>query len=199
MEKVGCIMRGNVGLRVWAGLILAAALPAISSASIIEGPIVNPENGHLYYLLSQDSWTDSEAQAEAMGGHLATVRNAAENHWIWDTFSPFFDGNLWIGLEISGVNPSQWAWVSGEPVTYTNWSPTDPDGPFPSYTELPQRYFTQAYNIPYEWDDIYNSGVDFQNISSFGVVEVLPEPASLALFASAVLATMTARRRNAVR
>jgi hypothetical protein len=84
-------------------LSLAAAIflgaTADSSAKILSGPIVNPTNGHEYYLLDQASWTASEAEAEAMGGTLAIIRNAAEQGWV---FSKFGSGDgvnhsLWIG------------------------------------------------------------------------------------------------------
>jgi hypothetical protein len=38
-----------------AGLLLSLAAGA--SANILTGPVVNPANGHEYYLLEQDTWT----------------------------------------------------------------------------------------------------------------------------------------------
>jgi hypothetical protein len=167
-------------------------------AAIISGPVVNPANGHSYYLLTQNTWTASEVEAVTLGGHLATVRSLSETQWIWDTLSPFCNGNLWIGLKVDGSSPLQWAWTSSEAVSYTNWTATNPDGTgfnpaFPTYTEMPRRYFTPAYNLPYQWDDIFDSGIDFQGIASFGVVEVIPEPASLSLLLAGLLAI---RRRR---
>jgi len=53
-------------------------------------------------LLSPDTWTNSEAQAVAMGGTLAIVPDAGTNSWIVNTFAPYInsapDANLWIGL-----------------------------------------------------------------------------------------------------
>src|SRR4051812_48449020 len=56
-----------------AALLLAAIN---SQAAILTGPITNPANGHDYYLLSAGIWTASEAEAEDLGGTLATIRNA---------------------------------------------------------------------------------------------------------------------------
>src|SRR5213594_729280 len=63
-------------------IILSLATVALglnAQAGILAGPIVNPLNGHSYYLLSQNTWSNAEAEAVALGGHLATIRNAAED------------------------------------------------------------------------------------------------------------------------
>lgn len=49
-------------------------------------PIVNPNRHHSYLLLDTATWRDSEAEAVALGGHLATIRNQAEEDWIVRTF-----------------------------------------------------------------------------------------------------------------
>ncbi len=58
-------------------------------AGILSGPVLNPANGHIYYLLSQNTWSNAEAEAVSLGGHLATIRNAAENQWVYSTFADF--------------------------------------------------------------------------------------------------------------
>src|SRR5271156_1098945 len=77
-------------------LFTAARLPA----EIIAGPITNPANGHDYYLLSPNSWTASEAEAESLDGTLAVIKNANEQKWISSTFGAYKGTNhdLWIGL-----------------------------------------------------------------------------------------------------
>jgi hypothetical protein len=97
------------------------------SIGIDMGPIVNPANGHTYYRLTQSNWTDAENYAVTqLGGHLATINDAAENDWVFSTFgSPTDDPRIWIGLN----DLSQrfvYSWASGEPVTYTNWAPGQP-------------------------------------------------------------------------
>jgi len=59
--------------------LLIAGFGLSAHASILTGPVVNPANGHVYYLLSQNTWSNAEAEAVALGGHLATIRNAAED------------------------------------------------------------------------------------------------------------------------
>ena len=52
--------------------------PVLARAEVLAGPITNPANGHIYYLLAKTNWVWSEQQAKSMGGHLATIDDAAE-------------------------------------------------------------------------------------------------------------------------
>jgi len=100
-----------------------------SSAGVLAGPFVNPGNGFSYTLLTQDSWTNSEAEAVALGGHLATVNSAAEDNWLLTTFLPFISdpqGSLLIGFEDLTQN-GQFVWTSGSPMVYTNWGSGEPN------------------------------------------------------------------------
>lgn len=95
-------------------------LPATSALAWVQSPL----NGHWYALTGQMSWTTAEALAQQYGGHLATIRNQAENNWLAATFAVGAECH-WIGLndvQAEGV----FVWASGEPVTYTNWHPGEP-------------------------------------------------------------------------
>lgn len=97
-------------------------------ADIIAGPINNPANGHDYYLLTPNTWSASEAEAEALGGTLAVVRNADEQKWIYARFGSS-DGrhrNLWIGLHRKEPG-GDFFWVDGAPLDYTNWYGGEPN------------------------------------------------------------------------
>ena len=69
------------------GALLVLATSAL--ATPISGPIVDPANGHTYYLLEKTTWVAAEAEAVALGGHLATVNDAAEDAWLFATFATF--------------------------------------------------------------------------------------------------------------
>ncbi|MGH7968358.1 MAG: lectin-like protein, partial [Limisphaerales bacterium] len=103
----------------------ASAAPQPTYPGILAGPIVNPANGHSYYLLTQSTWSNAEAQAVRLGGHLATIRNADEDRWVFTTFGGY-GGALWIGLT-DRQKAFQFTWASGEPVLYTNWGGGQPD------------------------------------------------------------------------
>jgi len=93
-----------------------------------QGWLRNPDNGHCYGSTAIGTWIEAEAEAVAAGGHLATVRNAAENQWLLDNFGQ--SENRWIGLVQQEGPPEPdggWAWSSGEQVVYTNWINGEPN------------------------------------------------------------------------
>lgn len=85
--------------------------------------VQSPVNQHWYARTSfAFSWDNAEKYANAYGGHLATIRSAAENSWLVSAFG----GGVWIGLNDAAVEGT-WAWASGEAVPYTSWAPGEPN------------------------------------------------------------------------
>ena len=103
-------------------------LPATARAQVLHGPVTNPTNGHLYYLLTAGSWQESETRAALFGGHLATVNDHAENDWLFATFGAFGgqERSLWIGLN-DAISEGSFVWADGDPSLYRNWQPSQPD------------------------------------------------------------------------
>jgi len=189
--------------------------PAIGAA--LTGPIVNPDNGHSYYLLDTSDWTDAQSTAVTMGGNLATIRNAAENSWILSTFGDYggVDRFLWIGFfdpsqdQDGGSHAANFEWVNGEPITYTNWSGSEPDDlndaeywteMYPANVARGPGYGTVA---PGTWNDVPNSSYPYEDNPSgnnfgpvYGVVEVIPEPASVSLLAIGSFGLLHRSRRR---
>jgi hypothetical protein len=97
-------------------------------AAVIGGPIANPANGHLYYLLGTATWADAEAEAVSLGGHLTAIGDADEQVWVYETFATFDGQNryLWIGLTDEATEGT-FVWTNGEPVVYTNWAAGEPN------------------------------------------------------------------------
>ena len=149
-------------------LLLTANFTA--RAGIITGPITNPANGHDYYLLTPDTWTASEAEAEQLGGTLVVINNAAEEKWVFSKFCSYggTNRNLWIGLH------RQWpggpfAWVTDEKPGYFNWHPGQPDNG--GGGENCVHIWTRISDHPNAWNDApdnWSSGDD----APCGVVEV---------------------------
>ncbi len=127
----------------------------------------NPANGHYYRLTSvPGGWPEAEAEAELVGGHLATVRNEAEENWIYDTFqvtSGLFN-EVWIGLrqDPNGAEPDGgWEWASGEPTVYVNWCAGEPNntGEEEEYGELAFSLATPQYFLC--WNDDTSTSLPF--------------------------------------
>ena len=140
-------------------------------ASIIAGPITHPANGNEYYLLSQNTWTAAELEAENLGGTLAIVKNSTEQDWIYSTFNSYGDITnrfLWISLR------RQWQggpfeWVTGEALVYTNWSVGEPDNC------QGNEGFVQFWNSSTKYAGKWNDAADafnFYGAQPSGVVEV---------------------------
>ncbi|MCK5944073.1 MAG: hypothetical protein KAI24_18960 [Planctomycetes bacterium] len=132
---------------------------------------LNPANGHHYALTPQLSWTDAEALAQQFGGHLVTIRNAAENAWLASTFANPSECH-WIGLHDT-VTEGVFEWTSGEPVGYTDWFPNEPnnangDEDF-AHLSLPWVPIYAA------WNDAPNGATVYGRIAR-GIIEV---PAAL--------------------
>ena len=167
---------------------LALFAATSSQAAVIGGPILNPANNHFYLLLSQNTWTASEAEALTLGSHLATINNAAEDSWVFDTFSTFGGVNrqLWIGLN-DLAQAGNFQWTSGEPVTYTHWAVGEPN--FIGDERYVYIVGPGVPPAPREWNNYYNAS-DFPPWGAsggfFGVVET-PEPSAALLLLSGSL------------
>lgn len=97
-------------------------------------PVYNPANGHYYETVTTEylNWdaASSLAASRSYGGfqgYLATITSADENDFI-DQFAnfPAIDKS-WIGGVRNGYT-NDWAWITGEQWTYSNWGPGQPSG-----------------------------------------------------------------------
>ena len=86
--------------------------------------IMNPTNGHAYKKIHCTSIADAMTQATAENAYLVAINDKAENEWLQGIFER---ERFWIGLN-DVAEEGQWAWGSGEPVTYTNWGEHERDG-----------------------------------------------------------------------
>jgi Lectin C-type domain len=164
---------------------LFAFVPVAANAGVIAGPVINLDNGHVYYLLDTSSWTAAEAEAVRMGGHLATVRNASENRWIAARFGSIDRRILWIGLHNpvigDGSGPrhrKNFMWVSGEPVrfTYWIWQPNNDHGlEYYGQMCLTNGPKQDGPMIVESWNDAPD---ELPTWTGFGVVEIVPAPIS---------------------
>jgi hypothetical protein len=164
--------------------------------------ITNPSNGHQYAItqlryygiqdetanIYQPDLFDAENEAQAIGGHLVTIRNDAENSWLAQMFNT---NEYWIGLTDWG-SEGTWHWLSGEPVTYTNWDGSQPDNAHAGEDAATLNHMLngQPFGLPGIWNDLGNVGYGIDipypdnhtNLPTYGIIEI-PEPATLLLLA----------------
>lgn len=104
----------------------------------------------LYTPVDGPSWTQAEANAVKLGGHLTAIGNVEEQDFIYQNYLL----HAFIGLS-DEKEEGVWEWSDGSPVTYTNWAGSGPDnavGP----GGITQDYVVMGWplaSIPGQWDD----------------------------------------------
>jgi hypothetical protein len=148
-------------------------------ATVIEGPRFNSTTRNAYFLLSQNNWTNSQAEAVTLGGRLVKVEDAAENAWIASTFDAL-NRNLWIGLSDAAVEGT-YRWTDGTITQYRPWDPGEPNnltGGSPTGEDF-VHIWSQADPLANEptsfptWNDLWDTNV-LRTIPIYGVVEITP-------------------------
>jgi len=187
---------------VGAGAVLCTLLnfTAFALPSILD-TAVNPANNHVYYLLDNSNWTDAANKAIQLGGNLVTVNDLAENNFIWNLWGD--NRELWIGLfnPILGDGSGQqhaddFRWVSQDLSTYRNWRAGEPNngnaGEY--YAYLMAKGLVQEGGV---WNDGPNVASQIGEPLFYGVVEIVPEPASGLLLGVGFLAAFCMKRIRA--
>lgn len=85
--------------------------------------ISDPLTGHCYLVFnSARQWQAAADFCTGMSMHLVTISSTEENALVRPS-----SGFRWIGLEDTGSEGS-FTWVTGEPLTFTNWNGGEPNG-----------------------------------------------------------------------
>src|ERR1051325_274704 len=126
-----------MNIRVTILIALALSVGSLSQAERFQWS----GNGHWYEpigLTDAITWVAASNAAVAAGGYLATLASPAENDFVFslirDQDAFWFHGTTtgpWIGAyqPAGSSEPSGgWTWVTGEPFTFTAWSPGEPNG-----------------------------------------------------------------------
>jgi hypothetical protein len=178
-------------------LLIAASLlgsPTITAGAMIRQTAVNPANNHIYHLLRGDTLgagvtpVEAEAFAKTLGGHLVTINDFEEDLWVTSTFSEPY---LYIGLN-DMRQEGVFEWYSGEPVAYTSWYSGEPNN------SGDVEDWVHIYNFSngnWQWNDISNTSI-IGGAPAYAVMEIVPEPSSLALLAAGALSGAVLRVRG---
>jgi hypothetical protein len=109
--------------------------------------MVNPANGHTYQRIdAPQTWVNAKGACASQGGHLATLTSAEEDSWLWNNLG-VSGQDIWLG-GTDEVTEGVWQWITGEPWSYTNWGPGEPDNGAIGQNDL---IYWSAY--PSQWGD----------------------------------------------
>ncbi|MBC04650.1 MAG: hypothetical protein CMJ34_15310 [Phycisphaerae bacterium] len=116
----------------FAAAAAAIALPAsvTHAQDAVQWRVKNGGNGHWYQFvfLPRECIEDSERRANELGASLATIHSDGENAFV-DALIPPYNGYYSVGRlgafqDDDAPSPdSGWNWITGEPWSYTAWSP----------------------------------------------------------------------------
>jgi gliding motility-associated-like protein len=143
--------------------------------------LVGELNGHRYFKSTTAlSWPDAKLAAEALGGHLATISSSTEDNLLLGL------GSCWIGLS-DQTTEGTFEWVTGEPLSYTNWvlgQPNDPGG---------HDFVRINSGVGQEWDDVAPSSLQYivEFECSLDQIEGLPSGATFPAGTTTVSYTAT--------
>lgn len=117
-----------------------------------DGATVWEGNGHTYFVVVVPAgvrWEDARREAEAMGGHLATVTSPEENQFVHalaaanaEVWATGRYGGPWLGGFQPPGSPEPgggWRWVTDEPWSFTNWAPSEPSDSGEDYLQYDRR------------------------------------------------------------
>jgi FtsZ-binding cell division protein ZapB len=102
------------------------------------------------------SWEEAMADAEAKGGHIATITSEEEWHAVLDEL-----GSIPHGYYLGGTDEKTegvWEWITGELWNFTKWARNEPNNVFRSqYGDEDQlQTWTSTADGNRLWNDIYD-------------------------------------------
>jgi len=114
--------------------------------------------GHCYRVtgIKYISWATGKTmcQGQTPPMELVTITSAGENQFVFNLL-PALNQTAWIGLKRTGSGATDFAWDSGNPVTYWNWASGEPsnDGGIENCVLMWGPHLSNTTLISY-WNDM---------------------------------------------
>jgi hypothetical protein len=184
-------------------LTLAIGAIGSSQAAPVQWTVGSGGNGHWYeFFATAVDWNTARADALSRGGYLATITSAAENSFA--AVSAAGGALAWIGGTDAAVE-GEWKWAdgpeagvqfwqggpSGTALGYTNWNGGEPNNCCGGENYLQLNWATTG-----GWNDHGGPG-NASQLNGYLVEYNVPEPMTLAMVMSGLLAAVLTRRRRA--
>jgi hypothetical protein len=140
--------------------------PCVASNYPVQWRTSDGGNGHWYQLVAAPGigWSSASGYADALGATLASLTTPAENSFVVMAFAGRAARFPWIGLRQApdAAEPAGgWAWVSGEPLSWANWSPSEPNGDGSFDADQANIWLVDEPDRPLgTWNDWHSGGPD---------------------------------------
>jgi hypothetical protein len=112
--------------------------PCATNPNYVANPLTT--RWYRYYDMTR-TWTQARDICVADGAHLVVIDDADENAYVRSLSSRI----LWIGLNDRAVE-GRFVWVTGAPVTYTNWQSGEPNDYGLSGEDCVEMYTSGLWN-----------------------------------------------------
>lgn len=198
-------MRRKISHILSTTLVLLFSLVAQVEAAPVLWNSGTGANGNAYeYIAGTITWADANAAAATMTfngatGHLVTLHSAEETNFINALYSSDPATTVfgpWIGLN-DIANEGVYQWVTGEAVTYTNWSAGEPNN---SGNEDAVHLWGLTSNRPLgtwnDWAVLTNNAAGYIVEFEASQMTAVPEPAVMSLLLVSLAGLRITRRKR---
>jgi hypothetical protein len=109
------------------------------------------QNSNYEVIEGNFTWHEAKVDAEARGGHLATITSLSEQHDIQELMRNTALPHFWLGATDEETE-GKWEWITGETWDFTNWNAREPSN------DLGDGHYLNIWNnnvghSKYFWND----------------------------------------------
>ena len=122
-----------------------------------KSPVFTTPDGknHQYQLFEGPAtWLAAKTFCELLDGHLVSITSQEENAYIHQFIQRYDRRSGYLGLFYAD-GTGEWQWVTGEPVAYLNWHPSEPSGASNErYAMFYHKFTDGTWNDSHFYEDV---------------------------------------------